>query len=106
MNLFREEVRAAQAAQWLGSVRLHWPLLFTLVTGAALDMALALVASSVWGEVNRKARLIGLLVPRATCDSQSFSAMLNASGGNLLGIGTSYFYYCAVTVGGGGAYGQ
>jgi hypothetical protein len=26
MKLFRQEVQAAQAAQWLGSVRLHRPL--------------------------------------------------------------------------------
>lgn len=63
MKLFREEVHAAQAAQWLGSVRLHRPLSFTLVTTAALGMALALVAFAAWGEVNRKARLSGLLVP-------------------------------------------
>ncbi len=63
MKLFRDEVHAAQAAQWLGSVRLHRPLSFTLVTGAALGLALALVAFAAWGEVNRKARLSGLLVP-------------------------------------------
>lgn len=63
MKLFREEVHAAQAAQWLGSVRLHRPLSFTLVTTAALGMALVLVAFAAWGEVNRKARLSGLLVP-------------------------------------------
>ena len=63
MKLFREEVHAAQAAQWLGSVRLHRPLSFTLVTTTALAMALALVAFAAWGEVNRKARLSGLLVP-------------------------------------------
>ena len=63
MKLFRHEVHAAQAAQWLGSVRLHRPLSYTLVTGAALVMALALVAFAAWGEVNRKARLSGLLVP-------------------------------------------
>ena len=63
MKLFRQEVHAAQAAQWLGSVRLHRPLSFTLVTTAALGMALALVAFAAWGEVNRKARLSGLLVP-------------------------------------------
>ena len=63
MQLFREEVRAAHSAQWLGSVRLHRPLSFTLVTGAALAMALALVAFAAWGDVNRKARLSGLLVP-------------------------------------------
>ncbi len=63
MKLFRDEVHAAQAAQWLGSVRLHRPLSFTLVTGAALGLALALVAFAAWGEVTRKARLSGLLVP-------------------------------------------
>ncbi len=63
-KLFREEVHAAQAAQWLGCVRLQRPLSFTLVTGTAVTLALALVAFSVWGEVNRKARLSGLLVPR------------------------------------------
>lgn len=63
MPLFREEVRAAQAAQWLGSVRLHRPLSFAMMTGAALVIGCALVVFAVWGEVNRKARLVGLLVP-------------------------------------------
>jgi membrane fusion protein len=63
MTLFRPEVHQAQAAQWLGSVRLHRPLSFSLVTGGALAMACALVAFAAWGEVNRKARLSGLLVP-------------------------------------------
>ena len=63
MQLFREEVRTAQAAQWLGSVRLHRPLSFALVTGAALAIAAALVAFAIWGDVNHKARLSGLLVP-------------------------------------------
>ncbi len=63
MKLFREEVRAAQAAQWLGSVRLHRPLSFSLVTVITLAIGCALVAFAAWGEVNRKARLSGLLVP-------------------------------------------
>jgi membrane fusion protein len=63
MKLFREEVAAAQTAQWLGSVRLHRPLSFSLVTGSALGAALLLVAFATWGEVNRKAHLSGLLVP-------------------------------------------
>lgn len=63
MTLFRPEVAAAQSAQWLGCVRLHRPLSFTLVTTAALGMALLLVAFATWGEVNRKAHLSGLLVP-------------------------------------------
>lgn len=63
MTLFRPEVHQAQAAQWLGSVRLHRPLSFTVLTTAALGLALALVAFAAWGEVNRKARLSGLLMP-------------------------------------------
>jgi membrane fusion protein len=63
MKLFRAEVQQAQAAQWLGCVRLHRPLSFTLVTTVALGLALALMAFATWGEVDRKARLSGLLVP-------------------------------------------
>lgn len=63
MTLFRTEVHQAQAAKWLGSVRLHRPLSFAVLTTAALGLALALVAFAAWGEVNRKARLSGLLVP-------------------------------------------
>lgn len=59
MTLFRPEVAQAQSAQWLGCVRLHRPLSFTLVTTAALGMALMLVAFATWGEVNRKAHLCG-----------------------------------------------
>ena len=63
MSLFRPEVSEAQTAQWMGSVRLHRPLSFSLVTGSALAIALALIAFAAWGDVNRKARLSGLLVP-------------------------------------------
>ncbi len=63
MKLFRDEVAAAQTAQWLGSVRVVRPLSFALVTGSAIGIALALMAFAAWGEVNRKARLSGLLVP-------------------------------------------
>lgn len=62
-TLFRPEVAQAQSAQWLGSVRLNRPLSFSVVTGLALGIALLLVAFATWGEVNRKARLSGLLVP-------------------------------------------
>lgn len=63
MTLFRNEVLQAQSAQWLGSVRLSSPLSYTAMTAGAVAMALALVAFAAWGEVNRKARLSGLLVP-------------------------------------------
>jgi membrane fusion protein len=63
MSLFRQEVAAAQTAQWLGSVRLHRPLSFSVVTGTTLALAMLLVAFAAWGEVNRKSHLSGLLVP-------------------------------------------
>lgn len=63
MKLFREEVSAAQTAQWFGCVRLHRPLSFSVVTGSAFGIALLLIAFATWGEVNRKAHLSGLLVP-------------------------------------------
>ncbi len=72
MKLFRDEVHQAQAAQWLGSVRLHRPMSFSMFTACALGLALALVAFATWGEVNRKARLSGLLVP--TLGSLNISA--------------------------------
>lgn len=43
LPLFRAEVLAAQNAQWLGSIRIGRPLGFSLVTGAALVMAAALL---------------------------------------------------------------
>lgn len=62
-TLFRPEVALAQSAQWLGSVRLQRPLSFSVVTSAALGMALLLTGFATLGEVNRKAHLAGLLVP-------------------------------------------
>ncbi len=63
MTLFRPEVQANQAAQFLGKVRLHRPLSFSVVTSVAVAMACGLIAFAAWGEVNRKVRLVGLLVP-------------------------------------------
>ena len=61
--LFRQEVATAQAAQYLGSVRLQRPWSYAAVTSVALALALMLVAFATWGEVNRKARLSGVVVP-------------------------------------------
>jgi len=61
--LFRQEVASAQAAQYLGSVRLQRPWSYAAVTSVALALALMLVAFATWGEVNRKARLSGVVVP-------------------------------------------
>jgi membrane fusion protein len=63
MDLFRSEVQTAQSAQWLGVVRMARPLGYTLVTAGALVSAALLIGFSVWGEVNRKTKITGLLVP-------------------------------------------
>lgn len=51
MTLFRKEVQAAQAAQWLGSARLHQPMSFALITVGALILALALVVFAGWANI-------------------------------------------------------
>ncbi|MFM8901518.1 MAG: HlyD family secretion protein [Burkholderiales bacterium] len=63
MTLFRKEVQQAQAAQWMGTVRLNRPISFSVVTAATVVLAVLFASFSVWGEVNRKARLSGILVP-------------------------------------------
>jgi len=61
-SLFRQEVINARQAQWLGGVRIARPLSFSLVTGAALAMAAALIAYACWGEVTRKVTVHGVLL--------------------------------------------
>ena len=63
--LFRDEVMQARQAQWLGSIRIGRPLSFTVVAAAALMMAAALVSFAISGEVTRKVKLPGLLLPTA-----------------------------------------
>jgi membrane fusion protein len=64
MSLFRPEVQQAQSAQWLGTVRLTRPLSFTTITVAAVGIAALLAVFATWGEVNRKSKVSGLLVPQ------------------------------------------
>jgi membrane fusion protein len=64
MSLFRPEVQKAQSAQWLGTVRLTRPLSFTTITVAAVGIAALLAVFATWGEVNRKSKVSGLLVPQ------------------------------------------
>lgn len=63
LPLFRAEVLAARQAQWLGGIRIARPLSFSVVTGAALTMAAALIAFACWGEVTRKVTVHGVLLP-------------------------------------------
>jgi membrane fusion protein len=62
MSFFRPEVMQSQTSQWLGVVRLHRPLSFGIITASAIGVALLCMTFATWGEVNRKARVSGLLV--------------------------------------------
>jgi membrane fusion protein len=64
MALFRSESEEARANAWLGRILLLRPLSFTVLTAAAIAIALALAALFVFGEYTRKARVTGLLAPR------------------------------------------
>jgi membrane fusion protein len=62
-TLFRSEAIAAHTAQHLGSIRIGRNPRFAFVAGVSLLLAAALVAFATWGEVTRKARIAGLLLP-------------------------------------------
>src|SRR5688572_15315251 len=64
MPLFRSESEEARASAWLGRILLMRPLSFTLLTLAAIGVAVALAALFVWGEYTRKARVAGVIAPR------------------------------------------
>ena len=61
--LFRPEVVQAQTAQFLGGIRIGRNPSFVLVACVAIFLGASLVAFAAWGEVTRKARVPGLLVP-------------------------------------------
>lgn len=65
MSLFRLEAQAAQGAQWLGAVRLRRSPSFAAATAVALGLAALLAAFVAFGQMSRKERLSGLLVPSA-----------------------------------------
>ena len=61
--LFRPEVIQERQASWLGGIRIGKNPGFSLVAGVALALAGALVAFAAWGQVARKARIPGVLMP-------------------------------------------
>ncbi len=63
MSLFRPEVAEAQASQYLGSIRIGRNPGFSVVAAVSLLLATGLIAFAIVGEVTRKARVPGLLVP-------------------------------------------
>ncbi len=75
-QLFRPEVLKARQASWLGGIRLGKNPGFTSVAGLALILAGAMVAFVTWGQVARKARIPGVLVPL----QGTFQLSANAAG--------------------------
>ncbi len=85
-ELFRPEATAAQGAQFMGVIRIGRNPRFALVAATSLFLALALVAFGIWGEITRKSRVPGLLVPAAgtvqiTAQSAGVLAEVRASEG-------------------------
>lgn len=63
LPLFRPEVMQARQASWLGGIRIGKNPGFSLVASVAVGLAGALVAFAAWGQVARKARIPGVLMP-------------------------------------------
>ena len=63
MRLFRDEVIEARKSEYLGSIRIGRNPSFTIVTIVAILLATALVSYGIWGQVTRKSKLSGILVP-------------------------------------------
>jgi membrane fusion protein len=61
--LFRAEVMQAQQTQWLGSIRIGRNPSFALVAWVSLLLGASSIAFAAWGQVARKARVPGLIVP-------------------------------------------
>lgn len=62
-TLFRPEVMQARQAAWLGGIRVGHNPSYSAVAGIALLLAGCLVTFAVWGQVARKARVPGVLMP-------------------------------------------
>jgi len=62
-TLFRAEVMQERQVSWLGGIRMGKNPGFSLVASVALTLAGALVAFAAWGQVARKARIPGVLMP-------------------------------------------
>jgi membrane fusion protein len=62
-SLFRPEALEHRERDWLGSIQLLRPVSLTVLTAAAVVVAIAVAAYLVLGEYTRKARVTGYLVP-------------------------------------------
>jgi membrane fusion protein len=61
--LFRHEVLDAQRAQYLGGIRIGHNPRHDTIAWAAVVLTCVLIAFAIWGDVTRKSRVPGLLVP-------------------------------------------
>jgi membrane fusion protein len=61
--LFRTEVTESKQASWMGPIHLAHHPRFSVVAGMALLLAAALLAYGAWGQVARKVRIPGVLMP-------------------------------------------
>jgi membrane fusion protein len=61
--LFRDEVMQARQAAWLGGIRIGRNPRHSVVAGVSLLMAGSLITFAVWGQVARKSRVPGVLMP-------------------------------------------
>ena len=62
-QLFRIEVTQAQQASWLGGIRIGKNPNINLILIIALVLAFGVVAFAIWGQVARKTRVSGVLLP-------------------------------------------
>lgn len=63
MKLFREEAQAALVNERFGTVLLRRPISFAIITGLTALLGSSLVLFCMVGEINRKTRIAGVLIP-------------------------------------------
>ena len=61
--MFRAAVTASQQASWMGAIRVAQRPAFAVVAAIAVGLAIALIGFALLGQVTRKARVPGLLMP-------------------------------------------
>lgn len=94
--LFRSEALDAKRDQYLGTIRIGRNPSFTVVTVISIALAFALVAFAVWGQVTRKARLTGLLMPtlgtlQLTANATGVLTDVRVNEGDVVRVGQTLF---------------
>jgi membrane fusion protein len=105
--LFRPEVMQAHVAQHLGAIRIGRNPTFAWVALASLAFAAALVSFAAWGQVTRKARIPGVLMPtlgtlQVTAPAMGVITELRAKEGEQVQVGQVLFVINTDRTGAGG----